>query len=372
MLSVLAATSTEGQRVIFHGPNTVLETEFAGLPELREGEILGKMKAATICGSDLHTIIGRRTEPVPSILGHEGVVEVVDHKCSHEKVQIGDRLTFTVADSCHSCERCESDLTQKCFSLFKYGHADMSSGTGWNGCYATHIVLRKGTHIVKLPDNVDDKIGATLNCAFASMTNAVEPLMDLHNLEKKREANKKKSVLVQGAGLLGIFSCALFREAGYEKIYCYDVHTERLKMAEKFGAVSLNGANQEEEKLQDNSIDTVMEVSGVKNVFPKGMRVIKPGGFYTFVGLVHPDSKLELTAEQIIRKCLTIRGIHNYGPRHLEQAVDFLSDTVDKYPYDELVSPSFDLDQINEAVKLALSKKYLRVCVEPGVGKLAN
>ena len=80
---------------------------------------------------------------------------------------------------------------------FKYGHADMGSGTGWNGCYATHIVLRKGTHIVKLPDNVKDKIGATLNCAFASMTNAVEPLMDLYNLEKNQEANKKKSVLVQ-------------------------------------------------------------------------------------------------------------------------------------------------------------------------------
>ena len=66
-LSVLAdsATSTEGQRVIFHGPEKDLETEFAGLPEIGEGEILGKMKAATICGSDLHTIIGRRTEPVP-------------------------------------------------------------------------------------------------------------------------------------------------------------------------------------------------------------------------------------------------------------------------------------------------------------------
>ena len=73
----------------------------------------------------------------------------------------------------------------------------MDSGTGWNGCYATHIVIRKGTHTVKLPDNVPDQIGATLNCALASMTNAVEPLMDLGNLEAKQEENKKKTVLVQ-------------------------------------------------------------------------------------------------------------------------------------------------------------------------------
>ena len=58
-------------------------------------------------------------------------------------------------------------------------------------------------------------------------------------------------------------------------------------------------------------------------------------------------------------------GIHNYGPRHLEQAVQFLSDTIDKYPYHELVSQPFDLPELEEAVKLALTKKYLRVCVEP-------
>ena len=60
-----AATSTAAQRVIFHGPKMRLESEFAAIPEIEEGEILGKITAATICGSDLHTIIGRRQEPVP-------------------------------------------------------------------------------------------------------------------------------------------------------------------------------------------------------------------------------------------------------------------------------------------------------------------
>lgn len=73
----------------------------------------------------------------------------------------------------------------------------MDNGTGWNGCYATHLVIREGTHIVKLPDNIPDKIGATLNCALASMTNAVEPLMNLGNLAEKWEENQKKTVLVQ-------------------------------------------------------------------------------------------------------------------------------------------------------------------------------
>lgn len=67
MLTTLTdnATSTMAQRVLFYGPKKLLEGEIATLPEIGEGEILGKVRAATICGSDLHTIIGRRQEPVP-------------------------------------------------------------------------------------------------------------------------------------------------------------------------------------------------------------------------------------------------------------------------------------------------------------------
>ena len=67
MLSISAdnATSTAAQRVIFHGPNKALESEITEVPEIVDGEILGRIRAATICGSDLHTIIGRRQEPVP-------------------------------------------------------------------------------------------------------------------------------------------------------------------------------------------------------------------------------------------------------------------------------------------------------------------
>ena len=62
-----SASSTGGRRVVFQGPSAerLLETEYAKLPDIEEGEILGKIKAATICGSDLHTILGKRQEPFP-------------------------------------------------------------------------------------------------------------------------------------------------------------------------------------------------------------------------------------------------------------------------------------------------------------------
>ena len=83
------------------------------------------------------------------------------------------------------------------YIFHQYGHSLLSNGTGWNGCYASHIVLRKGTHVTKLPDNLPSRIAAPLNCALATMVNAVSPVVDLDSLEKERKLNGKKTALIQ-------------------------------------------------------------------------------------------------------------------------------------------------------------------------------
>lgn len=75
---------------------------------------------------------------------------------------------------------------------FQYGHALISNETGLNGCYASHIVLRSGTHVAKIPPKVPDTVASPLNCALATMVNAVDGLID-----SKRYAHRKRSALVQ-------------------------------------------------------------------------------------------------------------------------------------------------------------------------------
>ena len=98
-------------------------------------------------------------------------------------MKAGDRATFCVADNCGQCEYCLNGLSQKCKSLFKYGHAAMSNGSGFNGSYASHIIIRKGTHMKKLPDEISDSLGSSINCALATMVNCVDsiPLNILKN-----------------------------------------------------------------------------------------------------------------------------------------------------------------------------------------------
>ncbi|CAF0748569.1 unnamed protein product, partial [Didymodactylos carnosus] len=220
-----------GKRTVFNGlkNDPMFSSEKIALPKLMDGEILVKVRLASICISDVHTVTGQRIEPTPSVLGHEAVVEVVSHRRQHSDLNVGDRLTFSIADSCGKCEFCLKGLNQKCAKLFKYGHAKISDGSGYNGCYASHIILRRGTHIVKLPDHISDKIGAPINCALATTMCAMEHVSKVKN----------GRAFVQGDGMLGLYTSAALRELGYEKVYCSGTRERRSPFIKQFGAIPL-------------------------------------------------------------------------------------------------------------------------------------
>ena len=346
---------------IFNGPDQSLQGETWPLPEtVGEGEVLVEITLATICGSDLHTLSGQRKEATPTILGHEAVGRIVKVGSKREGLAPGDRVTWTIADSCGTCPACtEHKLPQKCQSLFKYGHAPNSDGTGFNGCYASHIVLRQGTHIVKVPDSLPDRVVVSANCALATVINAVSRFPDSCH-----------AVLIQGAGLLGLYACALLRERGVEHVFCVDIQEQRLAQIERFGGIPIDGRAehypQSRERIlavAEYGLDAVLEVAGVAALIPEGIRLLRSGGYYGLVGMVHPNTQLALTGEQIIRKNLTLYGIHNYAPWHLEEAVQFLQSSIDKYPFESLVSPPFPLAKLEQATRMAQTQEWGRVSV---------
>ena len=223
-------------RYVFHGAHVTPPFDMQAnmsVPKLDEGEVLVRVRSATICLSDIHTVCGSRVEPTPSVLGHEACVEILDHRRDDSfQLQVGDRATFSIADVCGECEYCQNNLSQKCVKLFKYGHATLQNGTGFNGCYASHIVLRKGTTIIKLPDAINDRLGASINCALATMVNCVEQIP----WEVKRRANK---VLIQGDGMLGLYGIALLKQLGISQVYCCGHQEARREIIKSFGAIPI-------------------------------------------------------------------------------------------------------------------------------------
>ncbi len=348
---------------IFDGPGQPLRLERWPLPAtLGPGEILVEIELATICLSDLHTVSGRRVESTPSILGHEAVGRVFGAGSGRSGLVPGDRVTWSIADSCGTCAFCTvHGLPQKCQSLFKYGHAAIDDGTGLNGCYASHILLRQGTHIVKVPGNLPDSVAAPANCALATAVKAVSHLPD-----------SCQAVVVQGFGLLGLYACALLHDRGVPHVFCVDVLEQRLAQVGAFGGIAVDGRpdryDRSQEKILDaaqNGVDAVLETAGVAALVPEGVRLLRPGGTYVFVGMVHPDTGLDLTGEQVIRKCLSIHGVHNYAPEHLSEAVRFLDRTVGRFPYESLTSPPVPLEDLEQGFRMAQTQQWHRVSVRP-------
>ncbi len=339
---------------LFDGPGLRFRLERPSLPgRLRPGEVIVAVRLAAICGSDLHTIDGTRAAPTPLVLGHEAVGLVVGVGSGREDLSAGDRVTWSIAASCGRCAACrEQDLPQKCRHLFKYGHAAADDAGELNGGYASHMLLRPGTHVVHLPETLPDRVVVAANCALATAVNATEEL-----------PKPCRIALVQGAGLLGVYTCALLREKGGGTVYVSDLDTTRLQMIERFGGIPID-ADAVPREL-DGAVDAAFEVAGHPGLVPAGITALRAGGQYALVGMVHPHSALQITGEAIIRKCLTLRGVHNYVPRHLDTAIAFLESTAGRYPYAELVGDPIPLAELDRAVELARSRAHHRVTVVP-------
>jgi len=115
-----------------------------------------------------------------------------------------------------------------------------------------------------------------------------------------------------------------------------------------------------------NQFDCIIEACGDSTVVANGIKLLKPGGVFIFTGMVHPQTAFTLTGEDIIRKCLTLIGVHNYQGKDLEESVRFLRKNIKKYPFDKLISPTiFSLDNLSKAIEFAKQKTYPRVCVKP-------
>ena len=338
------------EAMVFRGVGTAFECERWEIEDhLSPGHILVKIDLATICGSDLHTASGRRATPLPTILGHEGVGRIV--RSERAGWRAGDRVTWTLVDSCGQCCACrEWDLPQKCDQLVKYGHASFSGSP--NGCYSTYIVLRPGTHLVRVPEELPDAVVAPANCALATMVAATEVL-----------PKHCHTVVIQGAGLLGLYGCALLRSRGVQRVVVVDTDPQRLEWVREFGGEGALGTARAAASL--GPVDAVFEVAGDPAVFKEGLGLLRPGGSYLLVGMVHPQSAIELTGEALIRNCVTLQGFHNYAPRHLEQAIGFLREQLDSYPWARLVSPPRPLQHLDEAFVEAAARRWHRVAVAP-------
>ena len=329
--------------LLFDGSAGKLTLVHRNKPAPGPGEVLVRVTASTMCGSDLHTIHGRRKVAVPTILGHEiiGKVEAIGSGFTSTEfpINFGDRITWAVVAHCGLCLPCQRDIPQKCHNGFKYGHEHDSPTHSWSGGFADWCLLAPGTTIVRLPDSLSDALACPASCATSTVCAAMEAAGPL----------KDRSVLIAGAGLLGLTACAMARQAGASNITCLEPDPHRRDRALAFGATAAVAPND----LGLDEFDVFLELSGANAAWELAFDRLALGARAVLIGAVFPGPDTRINMERIVRRMITIRGIHNYAPRHLEAAISFLAEHGRHVPLAEMVSEWFDLADHVNALKAA-------------------
>jgi threonine dehydrogenase-like Zn-dependent dehydrogenase len=221
---------------------------------------------------------------------------------------------------------------------------------------------------LKLPDELSDEEATPLNCGVATMASVTEAA----------EIALGDAVVIQGLGLLGLYGAAMAKARGARLVIGLDAVADRLAAAEKFGAdhvidiarVAPSAVIEEVRKFcPPDGADAVIEVCGVPDVVPQGLQMLRAGGRYVLGGLVNPGADVTIDANLLVRRWITLRGIHNYHPRHLIQALEFVMANRGRFPFKEIVDSKFTLKDLDVAFKKASERSVLRAAVVPSLAE---
>lgn len=336
---------------------------------LAPGEVLVRIELATVCGSDVHTVAGHRTGPAPSVLGHEYVGRVVaigdDGVCATDGgvLHVGDRVVWSIFAACGECDRCDRGIPQKCRSVRKYGHERLAPRWELGGGFSTHAHLLAGTAIVRVRDRVPAAVAAPAACGAATAWAAVDAAAQSVQLDGA-------VMLVLGAGLIGLTASAMAAARG-ARVVVVDPDAGRRALALEFGAAA--AVAPAPVALQDALRDldaceplAVIEASGARAAVAQAVSTAAVGGVVVLVGSVFPTEPVDLDPELLVRRCLTLRGVHNYPPAALVEAVRFLEAGFERHPFAALVGSVHPLSDLDAAIAAAsVPGAPVRIGIDP-------
>ena len=360
-----------GRLAVYDAPNKPFEIRRFPVRAPRAGEALVKIRMSTICRSDIHSYLGHRPNPCPGVLGHEiiGTIVALGDGVTHDMrgapLAVGERITWSeyfIPGVSYQTD--VLDLPQKAPGVDKYGHMAVTTDPHHHGGFGEYCYILPKSWILKLPEELSDEEATPINCGVATMVCVTE----------RAEIGVGEAVVVQGLGLLGLYGAALAKARGARLVIGLDTVASRRDLSKRFGVDHAidPGATSEAELVKKvralcppDGADAVIEVCGYPEVIPLGIQFARTGGRYVLGGLVNPEAFVRIDANQILRKLLTLRGVHNYHPRHLVQALDFVTTNRKRFPFHDLVDGKYKLEDVGKAMQDAAGRKVLRAAIVP-------
>jgi threonine dehydrogenase-like Zn-dependent dehydrogenase len=359
---------------VLHVFNEPLRSAEYALPdELARGEMIVEIELSGICGTDVHLHKGQLDIPLPIILGHESLGRISALGDSDSKdwlgrpLKIGDRVAYTVGRTCGVCRYCRVHrLPSRCANRRAYGvNMSCEAPPHLLGGYAQQQFLYADTAVFKLPDDLASESVVGAGCAIVT---------GIHGFEKLG-MQWAESVLIQGAGSVGLASLAIAKDAGGRPIIVIGGPRERLERCRRFGAdITIDidevpDPAQRRKQVLDATdglgADVVVECVGIPNAVAEGWELCRDGGKYLVLGHYGDAGPTMLNPHLITRKELTVLGTWGSEPQHWNTSLEFLRTRRDQYPFHELITHRFSLEQANEALAAVASWQTGKAVIVP-------
>lgn len=320
------------------------------IPKPKDDEVLVRIKSVGVCGSDIHYYnegrIGSFIVEKPLILGHECAGEVVEIGPKVKSLKVGDRVALEPGIPCRKCIYCKTGRYNLCPDVVFMATPPV------DGAFAEYIAHPED-FTFKLPDNVSYDEGAL-----------IEPLSVGVYSSERAGIRPGNTVLIFGAGPIGLVTLQAVRAYGAEKVFIVDINDFRLSKAKELGADSV--INSKTEKIEDyikDGVDVVFEASGNSSVIGQTTRFVKRGGKIVFIGLASEDY-IGININEVSSKELDLLGIFRYANVY-KKAIDLVAEG--KINLETLITHHFPLDKTQEALEFADKNKdkCIKVIVNP-------
>lgn len=319
------------------------------IEKLQEDEVLIKVRASAICGSDLHIARGMHpSAPLPVTIGHEFSGNVVAIGKNVHNIGLGERVTVEPCIVCGECEACRHGDYGYCEHItFTYRNGD--------GAMADYVVV-KSPYVYSLPDYLSYETGAL-----------IEPLAVATHAVRRADVRLGEQVLIIGAGAIGMMTAAMCRRSGAAEVIVADFSESRLEMALKVGATRVINSKKTDLEVEvmrlteHRGVDKSFECVGRESCFNQAIMTLKRNGVATIVGIYeHPQ--IQFMASRLVTHEIKIQGAQGYCwdfPVAIAASKEI--------PLEKFITHIFPLDRLQEALDTALDRESnsIKVIVKP-------
>ncbi len=341
-------------KVAVYYNNSDVRLEERPVPQIGPGELLVRVIASGVCGSDV--MEWYRIKKAPIILGHEITGEIAEVGEGVERYKKGDRVFVSHHVPCNTCHYCLNGNHTAC---------DMLHTTNFDpGGFAEYLrvpIINVDRGVLVLPDEVSFEDGSF-----------IEPLGCVVRGQRAAGLEPGSSVLVIGSGISGLLHIALARATGAGRIVATDLNEYRLKMAKKFGADTVMSATGDvPARLAEVNggsssklADLVIVCAGVLPAFEQALRSVDRGGTVLCFAPTEPGVNLPVPVNDFWRNSITVMPSYGAAPVDLAIAMELIRSG--RVPVNDMITHRLGLAEAGKGFKLvADGKESVKVIIEP-------